>query len=343
MRRRTVLRGMVAMAMLRPLDLFARSLEASGQASSVDSLPELDGELTLYLGRGEGGLYEDILEAIRKRNPGLELSVRRGPSTALANTLVAEAGAGGMRADLFWSIDASSLGIVAAAGHAPVPEALRRNLKPGFQYADWVPVSGRIRTVPYNPAAVAAADLPDDVMHFPAVDLKFGWAPAYGAFQSFVTAMRLLEGEDATGAWLEAMASKCTAYAGELGVVMGVSRREVDLGFANHYYTLRLKQGQPDANVELAFTRDDAGCLVNASGVVLLRESELAVDFVRHLLTREVQGYLAREAYEIPLVAGVPVPEGLPPLAELAPPRVDLERLADLQPTLTLMRRTGVL
>lgn len=346
MQRRLLLKGLVAMGVARPFDLLAQTPAAADDAQplSVDALPTLDGELTLYLGRGEGGLYENILEAIRKRNPGLELNVRRGPSTALANTLVAEAGAGGVRADLFWSIDASSIGLVAGnAGHVAVPEDLRRGMKPGFRYASWLPVSGRVRTVPFNPTAVAAADLPDDVMRFPEVDLKFGWAPAYGAFQSFITAMRLLEGEDATGAWLEAMAARSTGYAGELGVVMGVSRREVDLGFANHYYTLRLKQGQPDADVELAFTRNDAGCLVNASGVVLLRHSELAIGFVRHLLTREVQSYLAREAYEIPLVAGVAPPAGLPPLAELQPPRVDLEQLADLKPTLTLLRRTGVL
>lgn len=346
MQRRVVLKGLAALGLMRPLGLLAQPAApaAGGEPWSVDSLPVLDGELTLYLGRGEGGLYEDILAAIRKRNPGLELKVRRGPSTALANTLVAEAGIGGVRADLFWSIDASSLGLVAAsAGHVAVPDGLRLALKPGFQYADWVPVSGRIRTVPYNPKSVAADDLPDDVMRFPEVDLAFGWAPAYGAFQSFITAMRLLEGEDATGAWLEAMAPRATDYAGELGVVMGVARREVDLGFANHYYTLRLKQGQPDADVALAFTRNDAGCLVNASGVVILRQSDVALGFLRHLLTREAQSYLAREAYEIPLVAGVPAPPGLPPIAELEPPRVDLERLADLEPTLALLRRTGVL
>ncbi len=346
MRRRAVLQGLAALGLMRPLGGLAHAAAsaAAGLAPSVDSLPTVDGELTLYLGRGEGGLYEHILEAIRKRNPGLELKVRRGPSTALANTLVAEAGAGGVRADLFWSIDASSLGLVAAnAGHVPVPDDVRGLMKPAFRYDSWTPVSGRVRTVPYNPTRVAAADLPDDIMRFPEVDRRFGWAPAYGAFQSFVTAMRLLEGEEATGAWLEAMAPKATEYAGELNVVMGVSRGEIDLGFANHYYTLRLKQGQPEADLALAFTRNDAGCLVNASGCVLLRQSEPALAFLRHLLTREVQAYLAREAYEIPLVAGVSPPAGLPPLAELKPPRVDLERLSDLRPTLELLRRTGVL
>lgn len=347
MQRRSLLQGLAVAGLMRPAAALAQGAAAPGSGAGavpVDSLPKLAGELTLYLGRGEGGLYEYILDAIEKRNPDLELKVRRGPSTALANTLVAEARAGRVRADLFWSIDASSLGVVAAqAAPAEVPETLRAQLQPDFRYRGWLPVSGRVRTLPYHTGTLTAADLPDDVMALPESDLRFGWAPAYGAFQSFLTAMRLLEGEAATRDWLQAMAGKSTEYAGELGVVMAVARGEVDAGFANHYYTLRLKQGKPDAQVDLAFTRNDAGCLVNASGVVILKASDLALNFARHLLTREVQSYLAREAYEIPLVAGVAPPAGLPPLAELQPPRVDLEQLADLQPTLKLLRDTGVL
>ena len=345
MRRRALLQAMAAAGALPAVLPAARASEpAAPEPVSVDALPLLRGELTLYLGRGEGGLYENILAAIRKRNPELTLNVRRGPSTALANTLAAEARAGRVRADVFWSIDASSLGLVAEhAAPVPVPASLRDQLKPGFRYASWVPVSGRIRTLPFNTARLAAGDVPASVMDLPDTDFRFGWAPAYGAFQSFVTAMRLLEGEDATGAWLEAMAARSTEYAGEFGVVMAVSRAEVDLGFANHYYTLRLKQGKPEVPVDLAFTRNDAGCLVNASGAAVLSSSELASGFVAHLLTREVQSYLAREAFEIPLVAGVSPPEGLPPLASLELPRVDLEKLADLRPTLALLRRAGVL
>ena len=352
MRRRALLRALAlagsatATGLLRPSQVLASESGDNNTAPvSVDTLPPLKGELTLYLGRGEGGLYEEILAAIKKRNPEFDLKVRRGPSAALANTLVAEAKAAGrVRADLFWSIDAGSLGLVAQHAAPPrVPGELRQLLKPGFQYDYWVPVSGRFRTIPYNPTTVDPAQLPDDVMALPDSDYRFGWAPAYGAFQSFVTAMRVLEGEDATAAWLEAMSGKSTEYAGEFGVVMAVSRGEVDLGFANHYYTLRLKQGQPDAAVQLDFTHNDAGCLLNASGIVILNANELARDFVRYVLTREVQSYLAREAYEVPLLAGIPNPEGLPPVEQLKPPRIDLERLGDVQPTLALMRRTGVL
>jgi len=152
-------------------------------------------------------------------------------------------------------------------------------------------------------------------MALPETDLSVGWAPAYGSFQSFVTAMRLLEGDKATRDWLRGMKDRARQYAGELGVVMGVSRGEVDIGLANHYYTLRLKAGQPDAPLELAFTRNDAGSLLNASGVMALRDTDLAHNFIRYLLTQEVQSYLASEAYEIPMVEGVALPEALPAAA----------------------------
>lgn len=343
MQRRTVLKSTAALGLLGPARaLMAATENSAATAISANELPPLVGELSVYLGRGEGGLYDDVVEAIRKRNPDLDLQIRRAPSAALANTLIAESKAGVSRADLFWSIDASSLGAVAAQGKSrPVPQAIRDRIKPDFRYSEWAAISGRLRTLPYNPTRLAADRIPKHIMAFAESDLKIGWAPAYGAFQSFVTAMRLIEGEAATRAWLRGVKKQARSYAGELGVVMAVARGEVDIGFANHYYTLRLKQGKPDADVALALTENDAGSLVNSSGVLLLNDKPLAANFLRYLLSREVQSYLAREAYEIPMVSGVPAPEGLP--AGIHPPELDLTRLADLQPTLDLLRETRVL
>lgn len=343
MDRREWIKALAAAGLLGPSSVVGAAAEG-GASESVDDLPKIDGALTLYLGRGEGGLYEDILEAIRKRNPSLDLKVRRGPSSALANTIVAESGAGVSRADVFWAIDSGSIGrVVNDAKVRKLSPKIRALLQPDFRFESWAPVSGRIRTVPFNTERLDRGDVPESIMSLPDGDLRVGWAPAYGAFQSFVTAMRLLEGKAATKDWLRAMHSKARSYAGEFGVVMAVRRGEVDLGLANHYYTLRLKKGRPDAPVDLAFTRNDAGCLLNTSGAVLLSGRPQARLFIRHLLTAEVQRYLSNEAYEIPLVAGIEPPGGLPPLAEINPPKVDLEKLADMRPTLDLMRETGVL
>ncbi len=346
MQRRTLIQALASMGALGGLPLMSNPVFAQSKRDpeSVNELPQLKGELTLYLGRGEGGLYENVLDAIQKRNPELTLTIRRGATAALANAIMAEAKAGIQKADLFWAVDSGAIGVVADNGQGQaLPPSLTDLLDTSFQYPNWAPITGRIRTLPYNPSRVSADKIPDSVLALADTDLKLGWAPAYSSFQSFLTAMRIQEGDKVTGEWLKAINAKATKYAGELGVVMAVERGEVDLGFANHYYTLRLKAGKPDANVQLAFTKDDAGCLVNASGVMALTEGDLPINFVRYLLSKEVQSYLAREAYEIPLVNGIEPPAGIPPMTELSPPDIDLSKLSDLRPTLRLMRQTGVL
>jgi iron(III) transport system substrate-binding protein len=332
------------MAALAAAGALPFNLSPALAAVSVDELPELKGELTLYLGRGEGGLYENVIKAIEERNPELKLRIRRGPTASLTNAILAEAKAGVKRADLFWAVDSGAIGMVTGEGLAkPLPSDLTGQLHENFQFPDWTPVTGRVRTIPFNTERLKAEDIPDDIMALADSDFKIGWAPAYASFQSFVTAMRILKGDKVTSDWLRGIDARAKKFAGELGVVMAVERGEVDLGLANHYYSLRLKSGKPDARVDLAFTRNDAGCLVNASGILALSEGELPVNFIRYLLSKEVQIYLAEQAYEIPLVDGVKAPEGLPNLELISPPDVDLTKLADLRPTIDLMRNVGIL
>ena len=314
------------------------------KVKSVDDLPELVGEISLYLGRGEGGLYENVLKAITDRNPKFKLSIRRGPTAALANAIVAEKKAGIRRADVFWAVDAGAIGLVVDQEIAePLPSELVNQLRPNYRYRNWLPVSGRIRTLPFNTNALEVEQIPRSIMSIPNEGFKLGWAPEYASFQSFITAMRLLEGDEATSEWLQKVNSSAKRYAGELGVVMGVERGEVDVGFANHYYTLRLKAGKPDARLDLAFTKGDSGCLVNASGILALTSSDTVFNFMSYLFTKEVQSYLSSEAFEIPFVDGVALPQGIPQLDSVSPPAIDLTELSDLRPTLNLMRELRVL
>ena len=341
MRRREFSKALLTCS-LAPCAGLAQNFESS--VLSVDDLPELVGDISLYLGRGEGGLYENVLRAISDRNPKLTLNIRRGPTAALANAIVAERGAGIRRADVFWAVDAGAIGLVVNQGIAePLPSELVKQLRPNYRYRDWLPVSGRIRTLPFNTNAVGIEQIPQSIMSVPEQGLKLGWAPEYASFQSFITAMRFLEGNEATSEWLLKVNSLAKRYAGELGVVMGVERGEVDVGFANHYYTLRLKAGKPNARLGLAFTRGDSGCLVNASGILALTSNKPVFDFIRYLFTREVQSYLSSEAFEIPLIDGVALPNGVPPLNSISPPAIDLTQLSDLRPTLDLMRELRVL
>src|SRR6056297_641594 len=84
--------------------------------TSMDDLPDLEGTLNVYLGGGEGGLYENLVRLLEKKYSGFTAKTRMASSTQLANTIVEETKGGQSPADVFWSIDSTSLGIVADAG-----------------------------------------------------------------------------------------------------------------------------------------------------------------------------------------------------------------------------------
>ena len=62
--RRQLLKTAAAFGLLGSMPALAAIEEAAKMARSADDLPALKGPLTVYLGRGEGGLYDDIVEAI---------------------------------------------------------------------------------------------------------------------------------------------------------------------------------------------------------------------------------------------------------------------------------------
>ncbi|MFB6171211.1 MAG: extracellular solute-binding protein [Haloarculaceae archaeon] len=321
-------------------------------ATSIHDLPDLSGRLTLYLGGGEGGLYVQLLNLFKDVYPDFDPQVRTAPSAQWANTIIEEMRGSGSKADVFWSVDAGSLATVADAGYTvTLPLEAVDPVPAQFHPGDaWVGTAGRARAIPFNTEQFTEDDLPDSIDAY-ATDSRFagtmGWAPTYGAFQSFVTAMRVLEGEAATKEWLRGMLDQDVAeYKNEFFVSNAVADGEVGAGFANHYYALRVQAAREDAPLDLAFTTDDAGALIDAAGTAIVEgtdREDLAVTFVRHLLSAEAQEFFATRTFAYPMVAGVPPVGGLPRIDELAPPDLDLSKLADLEPTLDLMREVGVL
>jgi iron(III) transport system substrate-binding protein len=321
--------------------------------TSIADMPNLSGSLNLYIGGGEGGIYYQFVEMLQDIYPEFSVFTSDAGSASLAQTVVDEVEAGAAQADIFWSIDASSLGYVADNdAYEPLPDETVSPVPSGFRGDDnaWVGVAGRARSVPYNTEELSEDDIPNKVQQFPntgAFQDAMGWAPTYGAFKSFVTAMRLQRGRQETRQWLENMQDAgIEQFGNEYVVSQRVADGYLNAGFANHYYAMRVKNQRPDAPIDLAFTQNDAGALVNVAGALAVKGTEkqdLVANFVRHLLSAEAQEFFTTVSFAYPMISGVEPVGGLPTVDELSPPDIDLSELADLEPTLELMRNAGVL
>jgi iron(III) transport system substrate-binding protein len=317
----------------------------------IADLPDLSGELNLYIGGGEGGLYLDLLDLFTGRYDDFSYSQNMDSSASLANTVVTEVEQGSSRADMFISVDAGSLATVAEEGAAEsLPSAVRDTPDDDFVTDNWAGVAGRARAVPYNTNQLSAGDIPDTVQEFPdvaAFENDLGWAPSYSAFQSFVTAMRLLRGEETTRQWLvDLREAGALTFDNEFLVSTSAADGELAAGFANHYYALRVRNSRQDAPLDLAFTSGDAGALINVSGGLVVRGTEkrdLANLLLRHLLSAEAQEFFATRTFAYPTVPEIPPVGGLPSVDELNPPDIDLTQLSDQDATLDLLRETDVL
>jgi iron(III) transport system substrate-binding protein len=320
------------------------------EGTSVEEMPDLEGTLTVYSGRGQP-LVGDLFAFLQETYDGFEVEPVYGGSADLANQIQVEGQ--NSPADVFYTVNVGALGALANQGRTVgLPDGVLELVREEFRDPDgeWVGTSGRARTVPYNTEEFSEGDIPSDIFAFPddeRFEGEMGWAPTYGSFQDFVTAMRILNNEEETRAWLEGMVENgVQEYPNEQVIAGAVADGEILAGFANHYYIQRVLSGNPNAPLETAFTDGDAGSLFNVAGATIIDtagDEELASNFVRHLLSAEAQEYFAVRTGEYPLIPGVDPLGNLPTIDELNPPELDLTELADVEPTLELMRDVGIL
>lgn len=311
----------------------------------------IGGSLTVYSGRSEsliGPLMDQVQSAL-----GLDVRVRYGDTAELAAAILEE----GERspADLFFAQDAGALGAVAREGRFIELDAeILERVEPRFRSPQglWVGISGRARTVVYNTDQLSEADIPASILDFANDERwrdRLGWAPTNGSFQAFVTALRVLRGDDAARSWLEELKNLGTrTYENNTAIVRATIAGEILAGFVNHYYLVREEsQAGQDLPAENYFYRNgDPGALINVAGVGILasgRNQEQAKALVDYLLTPEAQQYFAEQTFEYPLIEGVPASPKLLPLEEIQTPDIDLSDLDDLQGTLALLQEVGLL
>jgi iron(III) transport system substrate-binding protein len=297
----------------------------------------------VYSGRNQF-LVGTIEEHLNATYEDLDLDMRYAGSAEHVNTILTEGS--GTPADVFYSVNAGSLGALAREGRTrALSDQVLETVPEEFRTEEWVGTSGRARTIPYNTEAYDRSEIPSDILAFETFDGDLGWAPSYGSCQAFVTALRLLEGEDRAEQWVESVVDGgIQAYNDEFAVSQAVADGEIDAGFANHYYIQRVLDNSPDAPIDTAFTSGDAGAVFNVAGAAVIDETDdpdLAENFVRHLLSAEVQEYFAIETFEYPPNPNVDPIGELPAIDELNVPDIDLTALSNLEPTLDLMRDAG--
>lgn len=344
--RRTVLGG--ALALVASVLVGCGPKEAAPTAEGVSEPVTL----TVYSGRKEA--YVQPLFDKFQEQTGHTLEVRYGGSPDLARLLSEEHGQDAVRADVFVSQDAGSLGMLSGTGiFETLPGEITDRVAPAFRAADgsWVGVTGRARVVAYSTERVKPEDLPDSITGFTAPEWKgrIGWPPKNGSFQAFVTALRVSAGDDAAREWVKGIqANEAVEYPKNTPVIQAIADGAVDVGFVNHYYLFRFiaEHGEEFPVRNHHFATGDIGNMINVSGAAVTTASEhaeVARELVAFLLSAESQQYFADSIYEYPLVEGVKTHPVLLPLAEIQHPELDFASLADQQATQELLREAGAL
>ena len=306
------------------------------------------GSLTVYSGRSET-LVGPLIDRF-KEDTGIDVSVKYAGTPQLAATLLEEGD--NTSADVFFAQDPGGLGAVAGM-LSPLEEDVLAQVPQWAVSSDgvWVGVSGRARTVVYNTDTLAPDDLPDDLEGFtdPKWNGRLGWAPTNASFQTMVTAMRSIWGDQRTVQWLENIqANDPKVYPKNTPIVSAAASGEIDVGLVNHYYLHRFLAEQGDSFSARNYhpPAGGPGAIVMVSGVGILEESnnkDNAQQFIDYLLSDISQKYFVEETYEYPLASGIPVAEGVSPLSEINNPDLSSSALSDLEGTQALLREAGII
>ncbi|MDN3495404.1 extracellular solute-binding protein [Planococcus sp. APC 4015] len=314
--------------------------------------PQADGaaDLVVYVGRNEDHVRP--LVELFEAETGLDVDARYGSTGELATTILQEGDAS--PADLFFTQDPAYIGAIAEGGMLePLPADILALVPEGITGAedDWVGVTARRRVLAYDPAVTPEARLPHSVFELTGSEWtgRVGVAPTHSSFVSFVAALVAMRGEQETLAWLEGLAANDPQiFDGNEEQLRAIAAGDLEVGLVNHYYVHRLVAEDPDFTVRNhSFDPGDAGDVLMPTAIGMLTTAEhpdVALDFVRFLLSEPAQRHFLDEVGEYPLRADVGTPDGERPLdAELIGDMKLDEVAVDLDIATDLIARSGLI
>jgi len=327
-----------------PLALAVSAVLALGACASPAPDASDDKSITVYSGRSED-LIADLLDTFTQET-GIEVQVRYGDSAELAAQILEEGE--NVRADVYFGQDAGALGALAKEGVTKtLPAEITDLVQDAYKSDDsqWVGVSGRARVLVYDPAKVTTLPTSYKDLMDPSWKSRIGIAPTNASFQAFVTAIRVLEGDEAANEFLIAMKENAVLFEKNSIILQAVEDGVIDLGLINHYYWFELAAeiGEENMKSEITWFKDgDTGNLINVAGVAVISDNPSANVFAKWLLGETAQQYFVERTREYSMT-GIPEVAGLKPLSEIRAPQFDLSDLEPLAETLELIRKAGLL
>lgn len=304
----------------------------SGPSSSPETETgpvEAHGVLNIYSARhydSDEALY-DAFEA----RTGIRVRAREAGAAQLLETMKAEGDAS--PADVILASDAGTLWRFQDAGltqpvqsdilDAAIPARLRD------PDGNWFGLAKRFRVIVYDKTLVSA----DEVDEFtdlatPRFDGEICVRSSSNIYNlSLLSELIERNGADAAADWARAVVGNFAQdpAGGDTDQIRAVAAGACSVAIANHYYWVRLASSGSTSDQEaaaataLSFASAGNGAHVNiTAGAVAANapDRENAIAFLEFLASPEGQAMLVSETKEYPVVAGVPLPEGLMDLPE---------------------------
>ena len=340
---------MLAAAAFATLISACSSDEKVVEVELVAATDKNSGTLILYSGRSES-LIGNIVEQFEDAS-GIDVKVKYGKTFPIAAMILEEGK--NSPADIFLAQDPGGLGFLSAEGRlSKLPPEITDRVAGWAKPADetWIGLSGRARTLVHS-AAIGESELPSSLEDLtdPKWKGRLGWAPANSSFQTMVTGMRVMWGEEKTRDWLKGMmANAAIVYPKNTPQVAAAAAEEISIGLVNHYYLHRFisEEGDSFNARNLYLSNGGPGSLVMVAGAGILdtaKNRENAEKFLKFLTSTVAQQYFTGQVYEYPVVEGVKTHMLLPSFEEINIPSLTMEDLSDLKGTQKIFQDLGML
>lgn len=309
------------------------------------------GKLVIYSGRSEP-LIQPVIDAFKAQNPGVEILLKAGSNSEVANALIEEQA--NPQADLFITTELFTVQSLAQQGIFESYRPARADQLPAeFIGPDnsWVGLTRRARVIMYNTDLVAEADLPKSIFDLTDPKWKGKIAAAgstNGSMQAQIATMRQLIGEEGTEKWLQGLLDNEVAFfGGHTDVRKAVGAGEFALGLVNHYYYhLQLAEGSKVGVIYPDQGEDQIGLITNATAAAVVKgapNAAAAQAFIDFLISEEGQKLFAEQNYEYPLLSEVALREGVQPLGSFRLAEVDVvQAAAETDATFELIEKVGL-